>query len=584
MQVPQPRNFFTGNLDRVFVFEHLPWEKLAAAGWNVDKEIYHSILETVGDITGTEIAPLAPLNDRAQSEITPDGKLAWPTSMRRTYQELQTAGMLGFFVEEKYGGPGLPGIMHAFYREMVAEADASLFTIVGLTDGVADLIQEFGSDELKQEYLPKMVSGTFTGSMDLTEAEAGSDLSRIRTLAEVVDENSVRISGTKRFITNGDAEVHVVLARDADAPETMKGTIRGISLYLVPWKYQDNQNGVRVTRLEEKLGIHASPTCEVMFEDARGFLLGKKGSGVYHMFSLMNNARLGVAGQALGILEAAKRDALDYARQRRQFGTEIVNHGMVKEMLAEMQLTTELVRAVIYDAALAMDFERALRNHPDRTLEQQANANRAAVLTPLIKYYATERAVSLTRTGLQVHGGVGYTTDFNAERYVRDAIITTIYEGTSEIQVSLFLKEALKGLMGMSRANPQTLCKEMYEGMKTLRTPELLELADKVQQAARQFETSLTHVGTQMMTLMSGGIKQEDAFNLLSPVAKPLANLLAETYGAYLLVQQAQHDERKKEVAHVFVHGHLIPHAAQYDAKIRSVNADTLQRYDRILT
>lgn len=584
MQIPQPLNLFTGNPDRVFVFEHLPWEQLAAAGINVDKETCRQILETLGDITGGEIAQLAPKNERSHYEIDSirEGRLVWPETFKECYDALRNAGMLGFLVKEEYGGPGLPGIIHAFYREMVAQADASLFTIVGLTDGVADLIQEFGSEEIKKKYLPKMVSGEFTGSMDLTEAEAGSDLSRIRTLAEVVDD-TIRISGTKRFITNGGADVHVVLARDADAPETMKGTIKGISLYLVPREYEGAQNGVRVTRLEEKLGIHASPTCEVVFENARGFLLGKKGSGVYHMFTLMNNARLGVAGQALGILEAAKRDALEYARQRRQFDREIINHGMVKEMLAEMQLTTELVRAVIYEASLAMDFERALKDEPDRAAEQQANANRVAVLTPLIKYYATERAVALTRAGLQVHGGVGYTTDFNAERYVRDSIITTIYEGTSEIQVSTFLREALKGIIGPSRANPKNLCEEMYKRMKTIREPDLLELADKVQQAAHQFETALTHIGTQMMTLMQSGVSQEKAFNLLSPVAKPLAGLFVETYGAYLLIQQAQHDERKKDVAHAFVHGHLLPHTAQYDAQIRSVQADTLQRYDRIL-
>jgi len=304
---------------------------------------------------------------------------------------------------------------------MIARADPSLMMVVGLQSGAANDIEKYGSPEVKAAWLPRFTSGEVQGCMDLTEPQAGSDLGGIATRATELPDGSVQVDGQKIFISNGGAEVHLVLARDAETFEQSRGTTRGLSLVLVARHRADgSKNGVRVTRLESKIGIHGSPTCEVVFEGAVGVRLGKKGRGFQAMLDLMNAARLGVASQSLGLCDAALHDAVAYAWQRKQFGRPIATQPLVASMLARMVVNTEAARALLYRTYGLLDRnlarERALGRDDlspvERTELQQdleRDAVRVRLLTPLCKYFATEVCTEVTRDALQVFGGIGFT-------------------------------------------------------------------------------------------------------------------------------------------------------------------------------
>jgi len=329
---------------------------------------------------------------------------------------------------------------------MVARADPSLMTIIGLQAGVAQDIERYGSEELRQRYLPRFVSGELQGCMDLTEPQAGSDLGGIVTRA-TEEHGRFFLDGEKIFITNGGSDVHLVLARDGASFDQSRGTTNGLNLMLCPVTLPDGRrNGVRVARVERKMGIHGSPTCVIELEHAEAFLLGTRGQGFRAMLDLMNNARLGVGAQAIGVAEAAYRAAREYAAQRVQFGTPIVQQPLVKSMLTLMAINLQAARALLYRTCALIDMTEAIRRylHSERSArdpgrialqeELEHNTQLIRFFTPLCKYYATEISNHVTRQGIQVHGGIGYMAESPAGHYHSDSIITTIYEGTSEIQ------------------------------------------------------------------------------------------------------------------------------------------------------
>ncbi len=332
-------------------------------------------------------------------------------------------------------------------------------TIVGLQAGVAEDIQKYGSEGIKSTYLPRFASGEVQGAMDLTEPQAGSDLGAITTRA--IEENGrFFLEGQKIFITNGGSEVHLVLARDDDTFDESRGTTNGLSLFLCPRTLPDGaKNPIEVERLEEKLGIHGSPTCAVRFSRAEGFRVGKKGEGFRAMLDLMNNARLGVAAQGIGIAEAALSEAIRYANERKQFGSPIAQQPLMKNMLSRMVVALEGSRALLYrcctlvdrnraiEAQLARDGDLAEGERVELEKTHERNQVRIRLLTPLAKYLATEACDRISREAIQVHGGLGFMAETNVAKLHQDAIITTIYEGTSEIQVSFALKEMGKGAL-----------------------------------------------------------------------------------------------------------------------------------------
>ena len=451
---------------RLYLDELVDWERLLTlrSGESVDvpAEVaaYRGVLETVAQLAQSFEAA-GRENWAIEAELTPDGGAQSPPHIRKAYDELRKAGLVSLCVSETYGGYGLPALINGIYLEMLARADASLMMVLGLQTGAANDIEKYGSEEVKRAFLPRFASGEVQGCMDLTEPQAGSDLGGIQTRATELPDGRVRIDGQKIFISNGGAEVHLVLARDADSFEQSRGTTNGLSLVLVTRHQPDGaKNGVRVARLEHKMGIHGSATCEVVFEGAIGVRLGEKGKGFRAMLDLMNHARLGVASQSLGLAQAALSDAVAYAQQRKQFGRTIAEQPLVITMLAKMKVDIEAVRAVLYRTYQLLDLnlarEKALARGElteaavvelQEDLEQ--DQTRVRLLTPLCKYFSTETCDDLTRDALQVFGGVGFTLDSNAGKLHADSLIMTIYEGTSEIQASFALREIGKGALGV---------------------------------------------------------------------------------------------------------------------------------------
>ncbi len=522
------------------------WDALLTfrRGAAVDREAevgsYRTILETAAALAESLEAP-ARENWAAPAELTPDGGAQPPAHIRSAYDKLRESGFVCLSVSEEYGGYGLPVLLSNIVIEMVSRADASLMTLIGLQAGVARDIEKYGSEEVKRAYLPRFTSGELQGCMDISEPQAGSDIGGILTRSTDLDDGSIRVDGQKIFITNGGADVHLVLARDDDTFDESKGTTKGLSLVLVPRKKEDaSPNGVRVSRLESKLGIHGSPTCEVVFQGAIGTRLGQKGKGFRAMLDLMNVARLGVAAQALGLSEAAFHDAVVYAHERVQFGMPIVEQPLVKAMLAKMAVNIEGVRALLYRTLALVDLNAAREaatargeGSEERPGELERDTARVRLLTPLCKYFATEICHDLTRDAMQMLGGIGYTMDAHVAKLHADSLITTIYEGTSEIQASLALREMGKGALAVVLA-------ELRDDLAEVSTdPELAPLAARVGEAIGLVEETVASLfGDVSHALLRAKLTAEMVINVIS--------------GTELLCQAAA-DASRRDLAAAFI-------------------------------
>jgi acyl-CoA dehydrogenase len=413
----------------------------------VTPELAHSVLKGAAKLAGEVLAPLNKKGDERGATWTKDG-VATAGGFGAAYRQFVDNGWTGLNGDPEYGGQGLPGLIAAATVEMWNSANMSFALCPLLTAGAMEAIKAHASEELKSCYLPKLISGEWTGTMNLTEPQAGSDLSAVRTKA-VPDGKHYRIFGQKIFITWGDHDlaenvVHLVLARLPDAPDDTQG----ISLFLVP-KFQVNADGalgarndVQCASIEHKLGIHASPTCVMSFGDhegAIGYLVGQENRGLAHMFTMMNEARQKVGLQGLGIAERAYQAARDYAKERvqgRPAGQKsgarvtIIHHPDVRRMLLTMKSQIEAMRAFGY--VLAADVDVAHR-HPD-IAQRQYRQTRVDLLTPVLKGWCTELGAELASLGIQVFGGMGFVEETGAAQHLRDARIATIYEGTTGIQ------------------------------------------------------------------------------------------------------------------------------------------------------
>ena len=410
-------------------------------------DLLEPILEEAARFAREVVGPTNVIGDQQGCSVA-DGVVKVPAEFSAAYQLFVESGWQGLDCSQDYGGMGLPALIGSATSEMWQSANLAFGLCPLLTSGGIETIQTHASDDLKQLYLPKMVSGEWTVTMDLTEPQAGSDLAKVRVQA-VPDGDHYRISGTKIFITWGDHEmsenvVHLVLARLTDAPDG----VRGISLFLVP-KFLVNEDGslgdrndVFVTSVEHKLGIHASPTCVLNYGDndgAIGYLVGQENRGLACMFTMMNLARLHVGIQGLSVSERAYQAARNYARERVQGqvpGTHenahIIQHADVRRMLMTMKSFIEAMRAIAYVTAATIDIGR----HTDDPDTRAQSLERSALLTPIVKGWMTETALELTSIGIQVHGGTGFIEETGVAQYLRDARILTIYEGTSGIQAN----------------------------------------------------------------------------------------------------------------------------------------------------
>jgi len=484
-------------------------------------ELAGPVLEEAARFAASELDPLNQPGDRTGS-VLENGIVRTPAGFREAYRQYIEGGWMGLAVDTEHGGQGLPSALSTPVVEMLNSACMGWALCPLLSAGAIDMLAAHGSTEQKQLYLAKLVSGEWTGTMNLTEPQAGSDLGALRTRAVPQKDERwgehYRITGQKIFITYGDHDltdniIHMVLARTPDAPPGS----RGISLFLVP-KFLPNgegrpgeRNDLRPLRLEEKLGIHASPTCVMSYgegEGAVGWRIGDENRGLEAMFTMMNSERLGVGVQGVAIAERAYQQARDYARTRVQ-GTPIgmprdsgaappiVYHPDVRRMLLWMRAATEAMRALAYLAAAAIDAGRAT------TGEAQFRAQRRAdLLIPVVKAWCTDLGVEVASTGIQVHGGMGYIEETGAAQYLRDARIAPIYEGTNGIQANDLVGRKL----GRDRGEAaRELIAEMRASLGELDAPELAALRQRLTDATAALDTATAYLVTAEPALAAAG-------------------------------------------------------------------------------
>ncbi len=544
-------------------------------GDDVDVEAERAALLSVLE-TASEICALIETESRAgwdRPARLVDGDVVLPEHTQKGYERLREAGLVCLGISERYGGFELPALISGVVTEMIARADASLMTIVGLQAGVAEDIQSYASEELCQQYLPRFASGELQGAMDLTEPQAGSDLGAIVTRA--LDENGHSyVDGQKIFITNGGADIHLVLARDADTFEESKGTTRGLSLLVCPRMLPDgSRNNVTVERLEHKLGIHGSPTATVRFDRAEAFRIGEKGEGFKAMLNLMNQARLGVAAQGIGIAQAAIDEAVRYAKERRQFGKPIGEQPLMKNMLSRMILNVEASRALLYRCLVLIDRNRSIEAYLERNrdtsdpqhAEYQAllerNLIQIRLLTPLAKYLATESCDDITRIAIQVHGGMGFMAETTVGKLHLDGIITTIYEGTSEIQVSFALKEIGKGALA-------TVFDELNRELDELQEDPLAGYATRVA------------AGIARIVEASEALLKDFDYALLS--ARHIAEMVIHVVVGTELLRQAKVSPRRLDLAAYWVNRKMLELEVSA-ARITEGGVERIERFERIV-
>jgi alkylation response protein AidB-like acyl-CoA dehydrogenase len=530
-----------------------------------------SLLETAAEICA-KLEPEA----RAgwwQPATLVNGEVVHPEHVRHGYEMLREAGLVSVGVAERFGGFELPTLVANVLIQMVARADAALMTVMGLQAGVAEDIQRYAPEELAERYLPRFVSGEVQGAMDLTEPQAGSDLGGIVTRAHEEGGRSF-LDGQKIFITNGGAEIHLVLARDAETFEQSKGTTKGLSLFLCPRTLPDGtKNRVRVERLEHKLGLHGSPTAVIRFERAEAWRIGTRGDGFKAMLDLMNNARLGVAAQGIGIAEAAVEEAVRYSRERKQFGMPIGDQPLMKNLLSRMIVSLEGSRALLYRVSALIDHSSALRSsltrdkslsasergELDRVIER--NQVQIRLFTPLAKFLATESCDEITRAAIQVHGGIGFMAESSVGKLHLDGIITTIYEGTSEIQVSFALKEIGKGALGI-------VFEELRKELAALESPVLKSFAERVVAGIERVEQS------------AHALLSDFGYALLS--ARAVAEMVIAVIVASELLRQAQHAPERTELAARWIFVKMLELEAQ-SRRVIEGDAGRIERCEKIV-
>ncbi|MBW1770869.1 MAG: acyl-CoA dehydrogenase family protein, partial [Deltaproteobacteria bacterium] len=473
-----------------------------------------------------------------------------------TLKRLAQADLFGFTLPRQYGGLNLPMTIYIMAVEIVSRADASFMTLFGLQE-IAETINEFASPELKEKYLPGFSSGEYTGAMVLTEPEAGSDLQAVGLRATYDEkEDAWFLNGVKHFITNGCGEVLLVLAR---SEEKASGG-RGLSLFL----YERDEN-LLVRRLEDKLGIHGSPTCELQFRNCRAHLVGQRKRGLTrYVMQLMNGARLAIGAQSVGIAQAAYTQALQYAKQRKQFGKAIIEFPPIFDMLTSMRVQIEAARSLLYDASMVVDIQHALDHFGEKNKETTAELKEvkrfAGLLTPMIKYYASEMCNRVAYDAIQIFGGAGYMRDHEVERLYRDARITTIYEGTSQLQIIGAVGGVTSGLF-----------LRMLESKKNNGYPDSFNsLIEKTDECERFLEQAIAFV------------KEQNDHTCTEYHARALVDMAVETFMGILLLENARRSEDKLRVAKRFITD-TRPRVQMLAERLVSLDMKSIDEYRKIL-
>lgn len=478
-------------------------------------ENYNRLLEITGDIAANVIEPNAEAVDQEGPHLI-DGRMHYASKTYENLDATRKAGLWGISMPRRYGGLNLPITPYSMASEMVSSADAGFQNIWSLQDCI-ETLYEFGDEEQRKKYIPRVCSGE-TMSMDLTEPDAGSDLQRVMLKATYSEkDNCWLLNGVKRFITNGDSDIHLVLARSEEG--TRDG--RGLSMFI----YDKRQGGVTVRHIENKLGIHGSPTCELVYKNAKAELCGSTRLGlIKYVMALMNGARLGIAAQSVGVSQAAYAEGLTYAKERKQFDTPIIEMPAVYDMLSRMKAKVDAGRSILYQTARYVDIYKALDDisrerklTPEERAEQKKYTRLADAFTPLAKGMNSEYANQNAYDAIQIHGGSGFIMEYKSQRLYRDARIFSIYEGTTQLQVVAAIRYITNGTY-------LTMMKEMLE---TEVAEELRPLKVRVEEMVKRYEQSINYVKE------SGGQEVNDL------LARRLYDMTAEIIMSLLILDDA---------------------------------------------
>lgn len=479
---------------------------------------YDKVLEIVGDICANTIAPNAEAVDH-QGASCSDGRAHYADATVQNLDICRKAGLMGMAMPRRFGGLNFPITPYIMAAEIVSRADTGFENLWGLQD-CAETLYEFGNDEQRAKYIPRVCEGE-TMSMDLTEPDAGSDLQSVMLKATQKEDGTWVLNGVKRFITNGDSDIHLVLARSEEG--TKDG--RGLSMFI----YDKRNGGVTVRRIENKMGIKGSPTCELVYKNAPAELCGNRRMGlIKYVMALMNGARLGIAAQSVGVSELAYREAYQYALERKQFGKAIIEFPAVAEMIAIMKAKLEASRALLYECSRFVDMykvyediarERSLT--PDERAEMKFYSKLADALTPLAKGLGSEYCNQNAYDCIQVHGGSGFMKDYACERLYRDARITSIYEGTTQLQVVAAIRHVTTGTY---RTLIESYAQEGYPG-------ELAPLAEILGKMTEDCNAAIAKV------------TEANDQKLLDFMARRLVEMSGSIIMGYLLLQVAKTEE-----------------------------------------
>ncbi|MBP9018673.1 MAG: acyl-CoA dehydrogenase family protein [Rikenellaceae bacterium] len=536
-------NFYRDNKDIQFQFSHPLMKKIiqlreqefkdfgkfdyAPCSFEDALDSYDRVMDILGEICGDVIAQNAEEVDKVGPHHE-NGHVTYAPGTQQNHEVLAQAGLYGMNLPREYGGLNFSMVPYIMSAEIVGRADAGFSNIWGLQD-CADTIYEFANQEIRDEFLHRINKGE-TCSMDLTEPDAGSDLQAVMLKATLDEKSGMwKLNGVKRFITNGDAQIKLVLARSEE--NTTDG--RGLSYFVHDQKW----GGVTVRRIENKLGIKGSPTCELVFNNAPAKLVGERRMGlIKYVMSLMNGARLGVAAQAVGISEAAYREALKFAKERRQFGKPIIQFPAVYEMLSIIKARLQASRALLYETTRFVDIYKAYNMVAETrklTLEEKNEAKQyqrlADMFTPMVKMVASEYSNQNAYDSLQIHGGSGFMKDYPIERIYRDARITTIYEGTSQLQVVAAQRYVTNGAY-----------------LNQIKEYEKIEIKSEFTQL-KKILVSMTEQYQQAVAIVAGGDTEFIDFH-----ARRLVEMASHIIMSYLLIIDAQSERRFRDSAIIF--------------------------------
>lgn len=568
-------NFYRDNDDILFQFKHLDLDRIielkednfsnkdnsdfAPRSVADARDSYDRIMEVVGDISGNFVAPHAAEVDEEGAKFE-DGEVQYAKATEEGLKLCRQADLMGFTLPRRYGGLNCPMTAYSMAIEIISRADAAFMNIYGLQCDNADTLYKFGDEEQRKKYLPRFCSGEDTSAMVLTEPDAGSDLQAVMLKAHQDKDGQWRLNGVKRFITNGCGNLHLVLARSEEG--THDG--RGLSMFM----YVRDET-MRIRRIENKLGIHGSPTCEMQYNNSPCELVGSRKMGlIKYVMSLMNEARVGISAQGLGIAEAAYREAKKYAEERVQFKKPIKDFMAVSEMLANMKTKIEAGRTLLYETTRIVDLkdclEEHVKEHPEKAKELKADMKKytalAALLTPICKAWNTEISNEVSYDGIQIHGGTGYMKEFNAERHYRDARITNIYEGTTQLQVVAAIGGIVKGV-----------CANLLDEYEAAFDYSSVEQSHKkVLDIVEEFKKAVAFV------------KEKGDNDFQDYHARRLTEIATKAIIGYLMLRDATRSERKKDVLKYFLE-FAVPEVKMKAGIILSDTSSLLEKKEAII-